>query len=252
MRPRKQVVTIHHSSMTIHCWLWSGRTCIILIAVFPWAALFWSSSCALYEAFSTALEWLALYRLGASGVLHILDDFLFIAENEEKCQADLNSFLKLFEYLGVPMAEEKPSVLIPFYNSRALPLIRWSRKPNCQTTSFKNVARYYMLFISVAKWRLRNCRLSLLGLLNLTCSVVVPGRAFLRRMIDLSKGAKRRHHHICLTKEVKHDIVVWLTFLAEFKVGACLLSISNNWSPSRKMSVTGCSNFMKMTTIQLF
>ena len=66
-----------------------------------------SSSCALFEAFSTALEWLALHRLGASGVLHILDDFLFIAESEEKCQADLNSFLNLCEYLGVPMAEEK-------------------------------------------------------------------------------------------------------------------------------------------------
>ena len=66
-----------------------------------------SSSCAIFEAFSTALEWLALHRLGASGVLHILDDFLFIAESEEKCQADLNSFLNLCEYLGVPIAEEK-------------------------------------------------------------------------------------------------------------------------------------------------
>ena len=66
-----------------------------------------SSSCAIFEAFSTALEWLALHRLGASGVLHILDDFLFIAESEEKCQADLHSFLNLCEYLGVPIAEEK-------------------------------------------------------------------------------------------------------------------------------------------------
>ena len=57
---------------------------------------------------------------------------------------------------------------------------------------------------------------SLLGLLNFTCSVVVPGRAFLRRMIDLTKGARRPHHHIRLTKEVKHDIAVWLTFLGQF------------------------------------
>ena len=56
-----------------------------------------SSSCAIFEAFSTALEWLALHRLGASRLLHILDDFLFIAESEEKCQADLNSFLNLCE-----------------------------------------------------------------------------------------------------------------------------------------------------------
>lgn len=34
-----------------------------------------SSSCAIFEAFTTALEWLAIPRFRASGVLHILDDF---------------------------------------------------------------------------------------------------------------------------------------------------------------------------------
>ena len=34
-----------------------------------------SSSCAIFESFSTALEWIAIHRLGASNVLHILDDF---------------------------------------------------------------------------------------------------------------------------------------------------------------------------------
>ena len=53
---------------------------------------------------------------------------------------------------------------------------------------------------------------SLLGLLNFTCAVVVPGRAFLRRMIDLTRGVKRPHHRIRLTKEAKHDIKVWLNF----------------------------------------
>ena len=66
-----------------------------------------SSSCAIFEAFSTALEWLALNRFEASGVLHILDDFLFIADSREKCQADLSNFLNMCEYLGVPIAQEK-------------------------------------------------------------------------------------------------------------------------------------------------
>jgi len=55
-----------------------------------------SSSCAIFEAFSTALEWIATHRLGASSVLPILDDFLFIADTKEKCQA-----------IGVPIAGEK-------------------------------------------------------------------------------------------------------------------------------------------------
>ena len=37
-----------------------------------------------FEAFSTPLEWLAKHFLGASGVLHILDDFLFIAASQSQ------------------------------------------------------------------------------------------------------------------------------------------------------------------------
>ena len=66
-----------------------------------------SSSCAIFEALSTALEWLAMHRFGASGVLHILNDFLFIVGSREKCQADLANFLNVCGYLGVPIAQEK-------------------------------------------------------------------------------------------------------------------------------------------------
>jgi len=66
-----------------------------------------SSSCAIFEAFSTSLEWLAKNKLGASEVLHILDDFLFMADSKEKCSADLAQFLRLCTHLGVPIAPEK-------------------------------------------------------------------------------------------------------------------------------------------------
>ena len=35
---------------------------------------------------------------------------------------------------------------------------------------------------------------SLIGLLNFACLVVVPGTAFLRRLINLTIGVKRPHH----------------------------------------------------------
>ena len=46
-------------------------------------------------------------RLWASGVLHILDDFLFIADSQDKCHTDLTNFPSICEYLGVPIAQEK-------------------------------------------------------------------------------------------------------------------------------------------------
>ena len=57
---------------------------------------------------------------------------------------------------------------------------------------------------------------SLIGLFNFTCSVITPGRAFLRRMVDLTKGPQRPHHHIRLTKDVKQDIALWFRFLDHF------------------------------------
>ena len=66
-----------------------------------------SSSCKIFEAFSTALEWLSVHRLGASSVLHILDDFLFIAKTKDRCKPDLGNFVSLCHYLGVPLAPEK-------------------------------------------------------------------------------------------------------------------------------------------------
>lgn len=42
------------------------------------------SSCAIFEKFSSSLEWLATQHLHASAVIHILDDFLFIAPTKDK------------------------------------------------------------------------------------------------------------------------------------------------------------------------
>ena len=75
-------------------------------------------TCNLLEAFSTALEWLSIHRLGASSVLHILDDFfLFIAKTKDRCEADLGNFISSCHHLGVPLAPEKnvgPDTVLQF------------------------------------------------------------------------------------------------------------------------------------------
>ena len=65
---------------------------------------------------------------------------------------------------------------------------------------------------------------SLIGLLNFACSVVLPGRAFLRRMIDLTKGVRKPYHHIRLTRQCKEDILLWLSFLNSFNGKSFFLS----------------------------
>ena len=66
-----------------------------------------SSSCAIFEAFSTVLKWLSINHLGACAVLHILEDFLFIAQSKGQSERDLDNFILMCNYLGVPLAPEK-------------------------------------------------------------------------------------------------------------------------------------------------
>jgi len=69
-----------------------------------------SSSCAIFESFSRALEWLgrlAINHFGACAVLHILDDFLFIAPTRDQFEHDLAKFVLPCNHLGVPLAPEK-------------------------------------------------------------------------------------------------------------------------------------------------
>lgn len=76
-----------------------------------------SSSCKTFETFSSAVEWIAQNKLNIRNILHLLDDFLLIAPSAELCQGQLDLFLLLCNYLGIPMAPEKtvgPSTTLQF------------------------------------------------------------------------------------------------------------------------------------------
>ena len=66
-----------------------------------------SSSCKTVETFSTAIKWIAQNKLHITHILHLLDDFLIISPKEDLCQKQLDLFLMLCSYLGIPMSPEK-------------------------------------------------------------------------------------------------------------------------------------------------
>jgi hypothetical protein len=44
----------------------------------------------------------------------------------------------------------------------------------------------------------------------------LPGRAFLRRLIDLTIGIRKPYHFIRITSQARHDMCTWLNFLNDF------------------------------------
>ena len=174
-----------------------------------------SSSCAIFEAFSTALEWLAKHCLCASGVLHILDDFLFIATSQGKCASDFNNFLSLCDCLGVPIAHEKtegPSTTLQFAGITLDTINMEARLPD---DKLQKCNAQLLDMHRRRKTTLKELQ-SLIGLLNFTCSVVLPGRAFLRRLVDLTTGVRLPRYRIRITEACRPDLLVWLQFLRDF------------------------------------
>ena len=53
---------------------------------------------------------LAIHRLDASSVLHMLHDFLFIAKTKDRCEADLGSFIR-YAIISMLLYTEKAAAL---------------------------------------------------------------------------------------------------------------------------------------------
>ena len=61
-----------------------------------------SSSCRIFETFSTAIEWIAWEKLRIDKLLHLFDEFLFVASTYSACQTHLQLFIALCDLLGYP------------------------------------------------------------------------------------------------------------------------------------------------------
>ena len=167
-----------------------------------------SSSCKLFEDLSFALEWIAHNKLGVPNIIHILDDFLIVSQPFSSCQESLNFFLHTCDYIGVPLAPEKtecPAHLLSFAGieldcTKFEAMLPYNKITKCLSTIQSALSRW--------KITLRDLQ-SLIGLLHFACSVVVPGRVFVRRLVNLTIGGRRPTYLIRLTAEVKKDLKLW-------------------------------------------
>ena len=66
-----------------------------------------SSACQIFERFSTALEWFGKRHMPEGVIIHILDDFVIMAQTQELGKLYLNKFSKICANIGIPMAPGK-------------------------------------------------------------------------------------------------------------------------------------------------
>ena len=183
----------------------------------------------LFDQFSRMVEWVIKTKLAIPNVIHILDDFFFVTKPPRSdCLTALCNILCLFTELDIPIAPGKtfaPTTSLEFMGVLLDSNKMEARLPLDKLTRAKETLQLWSLRKSATLQELQ----SLVGTLQFACRVVVPGRAFLRRIISLTKGVSNPRWHIKLNAEFRKDVSMWLTFLdhwngASFFLGDNILS----------------------------
>ena len=177
-------------------------------------------SCFIFQRFGAALRFIHDRGPQSFHTIFVIDDFLFLEKLHTQCGASLASFLTLAGELGVPIATDKtvvPTTCLTFLGIEIDTQAMELRLPSDKLHACRAALRHLLGRSRVTLRELQR----VIGLLNFACRAVVPGRAFLRRLIDLTVGVSKPFHHIRLSASSKADLRTWLTFLTNFN-GRCL------------------------------
>ena len=136
--------------------------------------------------------------------------------------------------MGAPIAPEKtvgPRTTLTFAGIELDTVRLEARLPADKITKTRALL---LSFLPRKKATLQEVQ-SLIGLLNFAGSVVMPGPAFLRRLIDLTKGIKCATHFIRLSRSFKADLSMWKSFLDDFNGRSFFLD--DCWSTSSSLNL---------------
>ncbi|KAM3920262.1 uncharacterized protein RB166_014650 [Leptodactylus fuscus] len=189
-----------------------------------------SISCHYFEMFSSFLEWVVRSETGSSSITHYLDDFLFVSPpGDGRCQYLLDTFRSLMNRFGVPLSEEKtegPCSCLSFLGIEFDTEAMVYRLPADKLSKLRDLL---MGFLAVSKVTLKQLQ-SLLGLLVFACRIMPMGRVFSRRLSLATRGISSPRHHIRVTRPLKADLRVWLSFLDSYNGRTCWQSpeVSNS------------------------
>jgi len=160
--------------------------------------------------------------------------------NTDLCHQTLLQFLNMAQDIGIPIKVEKtvfPTTKIIFLGLELDSIEMEIRLPDDKLCKLRDKLKY---FKNKKKCTLQELQ-SLIGLLNFACAVVRPGRAFLRRIIDLTLGLKCPTHRRRLTKEARADLSAWSLFTESFNGKS--LFLNDHWMNSEQLCLyTDASN----------
>ena len=149
-----------------------------------------------------------------------------MSESLQQGKQDLIGFQSLCNTLGIPLAPEKtegPTTRLTFAGIEIDTVEMSALLPADKLTNAKQIINNAL---RKTKLTLRELQ-SIVGFLNFACKVVVPGRAFLRRLINLTIGIKSPNHLVRLTLQARAEPAgLAVVFAANSTESHCFSQIS--------------------------
>ena len=178
----------------------------------------------IFNSVAEAVEWILVHNYLISPLFHYLDDYLTMGPpNSPQCQSHVDTAFQVFPRLGLPLHLEKcegPSTILTFLGIELDSVQQLARLPPDKVDRILRLLQQW----SRKKTCTRRDLESLIGSLHHACRVVVPGRTFLRRMIDLLCCFRHRDHPIRLNVDFHRDLQWWLSFFKEWNGVSFFLS----------------------------
>ena len=228
---------------------WGGK--LYIDTVLPFGL---RSAPKIFAALADALEWV-LEQNGVSVVIHYLDDFLVMGPcGSDQCKRSLEIMIRVCKLLGLPLKWQKmegPTSILVFLGILLDTNRLEMRLPEDKLQELRKL---------IAAWSRRRAGkkrdiLSLIGKLAHAAKIILPGRTFVRRMIDTAMKAKKLDHWIHLTAEFRSDLAWWHCFLESWNGLGMMQSVATEWTPqftfvSDASGRWGCGAFWSERWIQ--
>ena len=178
-----------------------------------------SHACRTFELLSQALRWICQHKFHISHMSHILDDFIFFGKTLPDCHSSLSRFFELSNMVNLPIKQSKtvfPSTTVTLHGIEVDKVNQTLALPPDKVTSL----RQKLINLANRKKTTLKEMQSLIGSLNFACRAIAPGRAYLRRLVDFTRGKTRANHRIRITVDARRDMSAWLEFLLHLTTDA--------------------------------
>ena len=180
-----------------------------------------ASSCKIFEAVATLLEWIVCYHKVREEMSHYLDDYSLLGRGYRDTEIFMEQFMDIMREIGMPIAKNKtigPCVILEFLGM----LLDFYH----QTLGIPDKKREKCLSLVNDLIEAHRSRTSVMvkkiqkvaGHLNFICQAIPAGRTFLSDLYTLVAPQYpgqivKNSHHKCITKQIHDNMCMFKQFL---------------------------------------